>query len=193
MERYRGRVPLRSRAHDLQAAAGRGDPPAPAGLKRRKGTGYFLSKYTSEGIQRLPSVQPQVEPVQQTPLAYSNVPSHAVNRTLSAGLQPELSLPAADGDAAARRTCPAYLLSVASSPVPFFSGSCTEGFLFPLSYAAMSPFIRSREVSRGAEEQHRLLAVFPRHVGSIHSGLREQNYPPREVKPLFYKMRRRGQ
>lgn len=92
MERYRGRAPLRSRAHDPQAAAGRGDPPAPAGLKRRKGTGYFLWKYTSEGIQKLPSVQPQVEPVQQTPLAYSNVTSPAVNRTLS-GFQPELSHP----------------------------------------------------------------------------------------------------
>lgn len=28
-------------------------------------------------------------------------------------------------------------------------------FLFPLSYASMSPFIRRREVSRGAAEQHR--------------------------------------
>lgn len=156
MERYRGRVPLRSRAHDPQAAAGRGDRPAPLGLKRRKG--YFLWKHTSEGIQKLPSVQPQVEPVQQTPPAYSNVTSRAVNRTLNAGLQPKL--PTRGGW---RRRCSPlpYLLSVVSSPVPFFSSSRSEGILFPLSYAAMSPFIRRREVSRGAEEQYR------RAVGSL--------------------------
>lgn len=170
MEKYRGREPLRSRAHDPQAAAGRGDRPAPLGLKRRKGTGYFLWKHTSEGIQKLPSVQPQVEPVQQTPPAYSNVTSRAVNRTLNAGLQPELSHPRRMETPLLPLTLPVERRLISSSLLQRLTFR-RNSFLFPLSYAAMSPFIRRREVSREAEEQYR--RVFPRHVGSNHGGLRD--------------------
>lgn len=174
MERYRGRVPLRSRAHDPQAAVGRGDPPAPAGLKRRKGTGYFLWKHTSEGIQKLPSVQPQVVPVQQTPPAYSNVPSPAVLQNSERWAPTWTFPPAADGDAVA----PAYLLSVVSSPVPFFSGSCSEGILFFSRLVMLPCHHLSAEEMCPAGQKHstdKLLAVFPRHIGSIHGGMREQN------------------
>lgn len=46
VEGYRGRAPLRRRAHDRRAAAGRGGPPAPApaGLKGGKGTGYLQAQ-----------------------------------------------------------------------------------------------------------------------------------------------------
>lgn len=114
--------------------------------------------------------QPRTEP--RTPSSNSNFPTKILP-----------AIPgAADGDAAARCTCPAYLLRVGSFPVLLFGSSCSEVFLSPhLNYSALSLVIRRPELPESkcsagqSSRTDRLLAAFIRHVASIRRQQRELN------------------
>lgn len=81
---------------------------------------------------------------------------------------------AADGDAAARCTCPAYLLRVGSFPVLLFSSSCSQVFLsLHLNYSVLSLVIRRPVLAENkcpagkSKRTDRLMDAFVRHVASI--------------------------
>lgn len=134
MKRYRGRAPLLSRAHDRQAEAGRRHTPAPGRLKRKKGLIIFSENTPQKEFQN-----------SQLCSCWRNRSNKSLFRLYTSFASPEqnhdrppssnsnfppTTFPAAaDGDAAARCTCPAYLLRVGAFPVLLFSSSCSKIFV----------------------------------------------------------------